>query len=279
MIVWGVEQKDALIPYYTSNDDFAILCVQNRSYEDRFTVMHNNNITYYGVFDGHGDLDKKTYKIDPAHVVLYLRDNLHNHIAERLGSQPDKLTDLQIKEIITKTFRDVDKYMFDNGGKYGSTCCIIIIIGRRIVIASTGDSKAILYKPTEHFTTLDHKPQNESKRVIDAGGWVSHNRVCGTLAMSRAFGDYEYKLFNNQYTFDGCVIVQPDVTIIPIDGDMKFILATDGLFDGFSSVDEVVEMAKSLDGNTHGKIVNDLYEYARWSNGNDDCTIIHGNIH
>lgn len=43
--------------------------------------------------------------------------------------------------------------------------------------------------------TLDHKParEDESKRIRDAGGFVINNRVMGELAVSRAFGDSEFK--------------------------------------------------------------------------------------
>ncbi len=31
------------------------------------------------------------------------------------------------------------------------------------------------------------------QRVVNAGGWSVGGRVCGILAVSRAFGDYEFK--------------------------------------------------------------------------------------
>lgn len=46
----------------------------------------------------------------------------------------------------------------------------------------------------------DHRPvgscktgRQELDRVVRAGGWSVGGRVCGILAVSRAFGDYEFK--------------------------------------------------------------------------------------
>jgi Protein phosphatase 2C len=33
----------------------------------------------------------------------------------------------------------------------------------------------------------------ETARVLAAGGWVADGRVCDVLAVSRAFGDWEFK--------------------------------------------------------------------------------------
>lgn len=34
---------------------------------------------------------------------------------------------------------------------------------------------------------------SEIERVQSAGGWIDDGRVCGVLAVSRAFGDWELK--------------------------------------------------------------------------------------
>lgn len=49
------------------------------------------------------------------------------------------------------------------------------------------------FKPM--LMSQDHKPgrEDEAKRIRDAGGFVINNRVMGELAVSRAFGDVDFK--------------------------------------------------------------------------------------
>lgn len=42
---------------------------------------------------------------------------------------------------------------------------------------------------------MDHKPilPNEMQRIRESGGWVENSRVNGSLALSRALGDFKFK--------------------------------------------------------------------------------------
>jgi len=44
--------------------------------------------------------------------------------------------------------------------------------------------------------SFDHKPTNEGERtrIVEAGGTVEAGRVNGNLALSRALGDFEFKM-------------------------------------------------------------------------------------
>ncbi|CCW64252.1 unnamed protein product [Phytomonas sp. EM1] len=79
----------------------------------------------------------------------------------------------------------------------GSTLIAAAVHGRMLYVACLGDARAVLY---DGHTTIamseDHKPANpkESRRIARCGGFVRFGRVCGILAVSRALGDFEFKM-------------------------------------------------------------------------------------
>ncbi|CAN0385607.1 unnamed protein product, partial [Discosporangium mesarthrocarpum] len=82
------------------------------------------------------------------------------------------------------------------GEKAGSTATTCLVLGRRLYIANVGDSRTICCRGTRaYLTTRDHKPSrpDEQARVERAGGYILHRRIMGELAVSRAFGDADFK--------------------------------------------------------------------------------------
>lgn len=144
----------------------------------------------------------------------------------------------------------------------------------RIIVANVGDSRAVLCRNGESIDlSTEHRVcgrgpavHTEIARVKSAGGWIDEGRVCGILAVSRAFGDSNFKdeglkRLMSQGVEDGYwdddfassiaftanpITAEPDVfeiTLLP--GQDEFlIVATDGLWDVMSS-QEAVKVARS----------------------------------
>jgi len=95
--------------------------------------------------------------------------------------------------------------------------------------------------------SYDHKPDDplELKRIQNAGGFVEDSRVNGSLALSRALGDFEYKGNPAINKRDQVVSPFPDVKTVPITPDTQFILlACDGIWDVKTSQEGVTHTLK-----------------------------------
>ena len=64
------------------------------------------------------------------------------------------------------------------------------------MVGNAGDSRGVIYSSDgAKQLSRDHKPylDDERKRIEEAGGMVSMQRVDGDLALSRSIGDFQYK--------------------------------------------------------------------------------------
>lgn len=82
----------------------------------------------------------------------------------------------------------------------GSTACVCLVrseFGHRILYsANVGDTRAVLSKNgIAERLSQDHKATDlsEVERIKNGGGIVLENRVGGSLAVTRAFGDHSLK--------------------------------------------------------------------------------------
>lgn len=153
----------------------------------------------------------------------------------------------------------------------GSTATVVLARKGKIVAANVGDSRAVLCRggaPVD--LTTEHRvygksasASSEALRVEKAGGWLDDGRVCGVLAVSRAFGDPGLKRAGllatlRQGVEDGAwseefarerqsigfsadpVVPTPDVTALATtDRDEFVVVASDGLWDVLPSRDAV----------------------------------------
>ncbi|GBG29963.1 Protein phosphatase, putative [Hondaea fermentalgiana] len=191
--------------------------------EDRHMVVPrlngNPNLTLYGVFDGHGG------------------DAAAEFCAKYLGAMLSEApVDISVKpqQALTHAFKAIDnkflEYAHVKKMDDGTTAIAALANGDSVVVANTGDSRAVLVQGSGRVLPLskDHKPDrnDERDRIAKLGGSVVHWgvwRVEGILAVSRAIGDRllkEYVIPDPEFKEWVC---GPD--------DMYIVLATDGLWD------------------------------------------------
>ncbi|XP_068597642.1 protein phosphatase 1B [Brachionichthys hirsutus] len=160
-----------------------------------------------------------------------------------------------VKAGIRTGFLRIDEHMrsfsdLRNGmDRSGSTAVGIIVSPVHFFFFNCGDSRAVLYRNSQVcFSTLDHKPCNprERERIQNAGGSVMIQRVNGSLAVSRALGDYDYKCVDGKGPTEQLVSPEPAVCemVRAPEQDQFVILACDGIWDVMSN-EELCEFVKS----------------------------------
>eukprot|EP00892_Ulva_mutabilis_P008096 jgi/Ulvmu1/5659/UM024_0006.1 len=120
----------------------------------------------------------------------------------------------------------------------GTTATTVILRDDAIHVAHCGDSRAILVSDNGVWPlTKDHKPSDpqEAERIRAKGGTIVHDdvdRVCGVLAVTRAFGNNAMK---------ATVSAEPEVlrhVLQPLDRHVA--IASDGVWDVLSNEDVAV---------------------------------------
>ena len=183
---------------------------------------------YFGVFDGHGG----------AKVAAYAANNLHRTIVKR-----EEYKDDDKEEAIKQGFLECDRIMKTveslKDEMAGCTAITVFIRGKELWCANAGDSRCVAgVGGVARPLSTDHKPMDvkEKERIEAAGGFVEFNRVNGNLALSRALGDFVFKMNDQLPQSDQIVTCLPDVVHEIIDPEWDFILlACDGIWDVLSS--------------------------------------------
>lgn len=166
---------------------------------------------FVGVYDGHGGHE----------VAYFVRDHLVNELKflesyrncdyeqclKDIYHKMDQmlLTDYGKKKLSeyrgnNESNRGVFATNDDIASAVGCTACSALILSNEIIVANSGDSRAVLARKINDKITAvemsqDHKPENkeEKERIEKANGFVEDNRVNGILNLSRSLGDLEYK--------------------------------------------------------------------------------------
>ncbi|XP_022241307.1 uncharacterized protein LOC106459176 isoform X2 [Limulus polyphemus] len=243
-----------------------------RRMEDRHVILHDLNVvcglqegpqhSYYAVFDGHAGIEAASYAA--AHLHL----NLVQH--------PDFYTDTE--KAIKEAFRTTDQQFLERSGKEGikSGCTVVccLIRERTLYLAWLGDSQAILVRQGEPLGIVSpHKPDREDERtrIENDGGcvlYVGTWRVSGTLAVSRALGDFEHKPY---------ISCEPDIKTLSLDGTEDFlVLACDGLWDKLSLYDVAALVYSYVKENPDNAdaVASQLVHQAKEKGSNDNITVV-----
>ncbi|RVW80124.1 putative protein phosphatase 2C 28 [Vitis vinifera] len=214
--------------------------------------INGNELGLYAIFDGHSG----------KQVAEYLHSHLFDNILQK---RVYEVTDDEILESVV-------------GSRGGSTAVTAILInGEKLIVGNVGDSRAIIFRESSvEQITVDHEPQKERSLVESRGGFVSklsdsviyHRsvpRVDGQLAMARAFGDEKLKEH---------ITSEPDVAIVMMDTDVKFIiLAGDGLWNVMSNQEAADCIRELRDGQeTYEELIKEAL--SRGSHEDISCVVV-----
>jgi protein phosphatase 1B len=201
---------------------------------------NHTNWAYFAVFDGHAG----------AGVSAYCAANLLDSIlkTEQFQRGASGNNKVDVTAGIRAGFLNLDERMksavpqiASGEDKSGSTAVCALISDTHLYISNCGDSRAVLARGGEvALATTDHKPSNpiERERIVNAGGSVMIQRVNGSLAVSRALGDFDFKMVEGRGPTEQLVSPEPDVYVLDrSENDEFLILACDGIWDVISSRD------------------------------------------
>lgn len=182
----------------------------------------------FGVFDGHN-----------GHLVAKY---CGAHMSEELLGN-DAFHNAQYQRAFEEVFEKIDETLkaspeLRNEG--GCTAVTVLLTKGQLICANAGDSRAVLARSQSVLPlSMDHKPTlpAEIARIEKAGGTLQGGRVNGTLALSRAIGDFDFKEGNVSWK-EQMVTAFPDVTITKLQSDDEFlVIACDGVWDVISNED------------------------------------------
>ncbi|KAL2339595.1 hypothetical protein Fmac_007535 [Flemingia macrophylla] len=238
--------------------------------------------SFAAVFDGHGGFSSVQF------LSANYRDELYKEcVAALQGGLLLVEKDFKaIKGALQEAFLKADMKLLkrlemkEEEDESGATATAIFIGDDKLLISHIGDSSVVLCRSGKaEVLTSPHRPYGnnktsleEIKRIREAGGWISNGRICGDIAVSRAFGDIRFKTKKNEMLQKGVqegrwsakfisrvqlnkdlVVAYPDIYQVALGSDAEFVvLASDGLWDYMSSSEAVSLVRDQL--RKHGNI-------------------------
>ncbi|XP_023770373.1 probable protein phosphatase 2C 47 [Lactuca sativa] len=218
---------------------------------------------FYGVFDGHGGVD----------AASFTKRNILEFILE------DSSFPKAVKKAVKNAFSKVDHALADTrslDNSSGTTALTALILGRNMLIANAGDSRAVLGKRGRAIElSTDHKPScsSEKQRIEKLGGVIYDGYLNGQLSVARALGDWHMK---GPKGSDGPLSAEPELEEVTLSEEDEFlIIGCDGLWDVMSSQYAVTIVRKELMlHNDPEKCSRELVKEASKRNSCDNLTVV-----
>ncbi len=258
-------------------------------------------MAFFGVYDGHGGQASAKFA---SKVLPYLLSQHPRRYAEPGAAMSAAY------ERCDALLRNHLQVEWADSHEYTSGCTAVSLLldmhpssgALTLTCANLGDSRCVLVT-TEGFVALteDHAPglAREKKRIEELGGFVStsmrgqgQERVLGSLAVTRALGDFDFKMPRvtswgtsaNPITGD-LVSAIPEITTHCCEkGDLALILACDGIWNIFSNEEAAAFVRKKLKRLEHMRLDKDnaecevvataLVEVALERGSTDNCSCI-----
>nr|XP_028597742.1 probable protein phosphatase 1N isoform X1 [Podarcis muralis] len=190
---------------------------------------------FFAVYDGHAG----------STVAQFCARHLLGHVLEAEALSGQEEDPAAVKEAVREAFLAIDRRMQDLSRAEawehaGTTAVAVLVSPRHLYFINLGDSRALLCRSAAvTFYTDDHKPTKprERRRIENAGGTVVLQRVNGSLAVSRALGDFGYKAVSWRGPTEQPVSPEPEVYQLERcpDADEFLVLACDGVWDTFDN--------------------------------------------
>ena len=223
-----------------------------------FLSMEKNNLSLFGIFDGHGG----------DFVSKYLKENFASILEKNIKINYSSNFRSILKTAIESIDKDLEKC--NEAENCGSTGTIVIVNNNSLYCANVGDSKCFyISKNNVVQISEDHNctNQNEREELKKKGVLIFQNRVFGCLALTRTFGD-------NALKKDG-VGCEPSIKKIFLDkNNVKFIIiASDGIWDVVNE-EKLWEIYNGLKNGTSEEFCNELVDFAMNNGSTDNISCI-----
>ncbi|KAL5820976.1 hypothetical protein ACOSQ3_022858 [Xanthoceras sorbifolium] len=218
---------------------------------------------FYGVFDGHCGVD----------AASFARENMLKYIVE--DSHFPSSTKRAVKSAYVKADHALaDAKSLDRSS--GTIALAALMLGRTMLIANAGDSRAVLGKRGRAIElSKDHKPNctSERLRIEKLGGVIYDRYLNGQLSVARALGDWHIKGTKGSIYPLSC---EPELEEIVLTEEDEFlVLGCDGLWDVMSSQCAVTMVKKELmQSNDTEKCSKTLVKEALQRNSCDNLTVV-----